>query len=120
MRIFAKLLIFLWVSSAAALSAVADEVIQYNLTPEKVESVRLLESQGETTILIILVDGEKQAFAELTKRHIGQNLQIVYGPQILVQATIRAEIDSGIIASSSLEKQLASKIVHELGCQNIK
>jgi preprotein translocase subunit SecD len=118
MKSFAKLLILVMASSAAALSVVADEVIQYNLTPEKVERVKLLESQGKTTILIELVDGEKQAFSELTQRHIGQNLQIVYGEHILVQATIRAEIDSGIITSSGWEERLAREIIHDLGCHD--
>ena len=94
--------------------ASADEVIQYPLDPAKVISARLLKLRDELSVQIRLDEVETARFAKLTKNNVGKMLQVVLDDQVLVEAVVRAEIDSGFIGVRVSDEPEAKRIIQEL------
>lgn len=111
-------IISFWICSLAFFAAVAagEEPLRYALEPEHIECAVIRQQQNKYSVQIQLNKAETARFAELTRRHVGQRLQIVFADQDVVQATIRAEIPSGSINTSGWDDEgKAHRFAQELG-----
>ena len=79
----------------------ANEMVQnvpYELTKEKVNSARILESpKGFFDVVVELTDVEREKLSIVTKANVGKELWIIFSGQVITRAVIRAKIDSGMI-----------------------
>lgn len=79
----------------------ANEMVQnvpYELTKEKVNSARILESpKGFFDVVVELTDVERKKLSIVTKANVGKELWIIFSGQVITRAVIRAKIDSGMI-----------------------
>lgn len=113
---FHFVLVLLFSSLVVAGCAVAAEPYQYVLNKEKVRCAKFLEGVDKTTVQFFLTDEETARFADLTERHIGQKLQVVYKDRVLVNAVVRGRIESGSISTTELEVEEGLTIIRELNC----
>lgn len=111
-------IISFWICSLAFSAAVAagEEPLKYVLEPEHIECAVIRQQQNKYSVQIQLNKAETARFADLTQRHVGQSLQVVNADRILVQAIIRAEINSGSISISDWDdEESAPRFVQVLG-----
>lgn len=111
-------IISFWTCSLAFFAAMAagEEPLRYALEPEHIECAVIRQQQNKFSVQIQLNKAETARFAELTQRHVGQRLQVVNADWILVQAIIRAEINSGSVSISDWDdEESAHRFVQALG-----
>jgi hypothetical protein len=94
--------------------ASADEVVQYPLDRAKVADARLLKLRNELSVQIRLDKAETSRFAELTKNNVGKMFQVVLDDQVLIEAVVRAEIDSGFMAVRVSDEAEAEQLIQKL------
>ncbi len=95
-NLFKSIIIILFLIYSSTLWA--NGILQYFISQKKVETAKVFDNKdGSYSVVIELKEPYKKEFAKLTAKHIGRKLQIVFKKQILVQATIRDEIPSGIM-----------------------
>jgi len=113
MRSWPVFVLFLMMSTLS--TAAAGEPLQYRLETGHVKCAQVLKSPNEIRIQVELTRQESEHFAELTRGHIGQLLQIVHADRILLQAIIRAEISSGMILTSGFDsEETANRFIQTL------
>jgi hypothetical protein len=76
----------------------APAVLRFELTPDVVASAKVVEQPtGTSEVLVTLTEPEARRFAALTGENVGRELEVVARGRVVVRATIRAAIDSGMI-----------------------
>lgn len=84
----------------------ANGTLQYSISKEKFEDAWVVDTKdGFYSVVIKLKEPYKEEFAKLTAINIGKRLQILFEGQILVEAIIKDEIDSGIISDSGWKSE---------------
>lgn len=80
------------------LSTCSRNVVIYELTPQKVDRVMILDNEdGYCEVVIILNKLHREEFGKLTENNIGARLKILLLGKVLISPTIKAKIESGYI-----------------------
>lgn len=73
------------------------EMLQFELSREKVQDAVLEKQDDYYTVLVKLKEPYKKAFLKLTEHNIGKKLYVKYSGEILASAIIEWKIDSGMM-----------------------
>jgi hypothetical protein len=97
-----KLILIMSILIFYILTVYADEIIQYELTQDKIEDVWVYEIEGGLykglyEVVVELNEPNKEAFSRLTEDNIGKRLMITFAGRVLTSAIIKDKIDSGTI-----------------------
>lgn len=92
------------------------ETVKYELSPGNIIRVMILnDSPPKLDVVAILNFEESKAFAALTKKNIGNKLEILFKGRILTKAVVRDEIERGSIGVlCTSDKDEALSLVREL------
>lgn len=114
--------LYICIFLSAFSTADADEIIEYEITKEKIELARILKGPvGSFEVQIKLIRSEKDAFSELTGANIDKELRILFEGEVVTRAIIKAKIDSGLISVGQWRSEEEVKIFLErLLPQNLK
>ncbi len=83
----------------SAATVLAGEVVQYDLSKEKIKKVSIAGAgEGRYTVMIELTKKNREVFAKLTGNSVGRTLVVTISDHVLTRAVIRGKIDSGIIS----------------------
>jgi preprotein translocase subunit SecD len=90
--------------------------VEYELSPRNIIRVMVLnDSPPKLEVVVILNFEESKAFAALTKKNIGNKLEIVCNGRVLTKAMVRDEIERGAIGVlQTNDKEAALSLVREL------
>ena len=94
--------------------ASADEIVQYHLDTAKVRDAWLHKWRDELSVQITLDEAETAKFAKLTKNNVGKLFQVVLDDQVLIEAVVRAEIDSGSMSARVSDEAEAELLIRRL------
>lgn len=94
---------------SAVIGVYADEMLQYELIPEKVEQASVDEIEGSYYIHLELKEPYVKKFSELTGHNIGKRLEIIFSGRIFSASVIKARIKSGRIRSNKLSTEEDAK-----------
>jgi len=73
------------------------------------------EGAQDSPVMIITLTAEgRKEFFELTKKHLGRELDVVFDGVSLARAKIRAEVDSGVVILSGWRSEAAVRAMGEL------
>ena len=80
------------------LSALANKVLKFELSNEKVDSAWISEGPaGHFVVEVKLNEEYREYFSELTGSNVGRELVIEFSGKVLVNALVMGRIDSGIV-----------------------
>ena len=104
--LFLKTIVIITILLCGFLSTLADEILQFELTQEKIESAWIFEdSEGHFVVDVKLSEPYRGYLSQLTGRNIGKRLSITFSGQILISPVIKDRIDSGIIQVGEWESE---------------
>ncbi len=91
--------------------------IQYSLCQANVEDAKVIPSRDKFSVYIQLTKSATKELSKITEENINKRMTVLIDTDLVVQAIIRAKIDSGAISSNDTSKEEAMKlrerILHE-------
>ena len=83
---------------SGCLTVKGEEILKYELTPEKIERAWISDVQPDAYPVIVQLNKQyRKDFSQLTGTNIGKRLAIIFSGETLISPVIKGEIKSGII-----------------------
>ncbi len=100
----ATLFIVLIILSSGLSAMCADDIIYYQLNPNKVDNTFIGQStNNEYYVSITLNEKSKKELQQLTQANIGKRLKVTLSGDVVIEAIIRETIDSGKMTINHLK-----------------
>lgn len=121
-----KLIVIVSTLNFNILTACADEMIQYELSQDKIESVWVSAIEGGIykglyEVTVKLNEPNREVFSKLTGDNIGRKLEIVFQGHIFTSAVIKERIESGTMSLGKWNsEEEAKKIIEMIKLNHVK